>query len=236
MVTKKRSYTYEYPHPAVTVDIVVFGVDERQENLDVLLVQRKEDPYKGSVALPGGFVGINESLEEAALRELREETNVVPAYVEQLYTFGEPRRDPRERVISVAYLVLVSQKHHVAKAGSDAVQVEWMPARKKHKLAFDHANILQIALSRLEAKIRYTPIGFDLLPEKFTLSELQQLYETVLGHQIDKRNFRRKVLALELLEELPGEDMNTIGRPATGYRFNKKKYDQLKLSGTNFEL
>src|ERR1700752_709301 len=162
-------HTYEYPRAALTVDCVVFGLDD--EDLKVLLIQRALPPFEGKWALPGGFVRVTERLEEAARRELEEETGLSHVFLEQLYTFGAVDRDPRERVVSVAYYALVKLSDHQAKAATDAANAEWFPLTKLPKLAFDHAEILQTALSRLQGKVRYQPIGFELLPEKFTLSQ-----------------------------------------------------------------
>src|SRR5882672_10222447 len=172
-------YCYQYPRAALTVDCVVFGFDGGE--LKVLLIQRGIEPFKGRWALPGGFVRVDETLDDAARRELEEETGLKSIFLEQLYTFGTLNRDPRERVVSVAYYALVKLSDHRARAATDAADAEWFPISKVPKLAFDHANILATALARLKAKVRYEPIGFELLPSRFTLSQLQHLYEAVLG-------------------------------------------------------
>ncbi|MBS0632169.1 MAG: NUDIX hydrolase [Verrucomicrobia bacterium] len=228
------SYTYKHPHPAVTVDCVVFGLDEA--DLKLLLIQRDVEPFKGRWALPGGFVQPEESLEQAARRELIEETGLTRLYLEQLYTFGEPGRDPRERVISVAHYALVKLADHNLRAASDAVDVAWFPVAELPKLAFDHEKIVEVALKRLKAKVRYEPIGFELLPEKFTLGELQRLYEAVLEQPVDKRNFRKKILGTELLDALDEYQQDVAHRAAQYYRFNRARYEQLKKRGFNFEL
>lgn len=228
------SFTYKYPHPAVTVDGVVFGFDET--DLKLLLIRRRIEPNKGAWALPGGFVNINEGLEEAARRELHEETGIEELYLEQLYTFGEPKRDPRERVISVAYYALVKLSEHTVRAASDAIEVAWFPVAELPTLAFDHERIVDTGLKRLKAKVRYEPIGFELLPEKFTLGELQRLYETVLEQSLDKRNFRKRILGMELLEALDEYQQDVAHRAAQFYRFNHQRYEQLKKRGFNFEL
>src|SRR4051794_34611068 len=166
------------PGPALTVDCVVFGLDEG--DLKVLLVQRDLEPFKGKWALPGGFVHADESVDEAARRELSEETGVHHVFLEQLYTFGEVDRDPRGRVVSVAYYALVRLSDHRVKAATDARDAAWFPVWDAPRLAFDHDRILQAALARLKGKVRYQPIGFQLLPPKFTLTQLQRLYETLL--------------------------------------------------------
>ena len=228
------SYTYKHPHPAVTVDGVVFGFDDA--DLKLLLIQRKVDPFKGKWALPGGFVRPDEDLEQAVRRELTDETGITRLYLEQLFSFGDPKRDPRERVISVAYYALVKLADHQLRAASDAVDVAWFPVAELPKLAFDHEKIVEIALRRLKAKVRYEPIGFELLPEKFTLGELQRLYEAVLEQAVDKRNFRKKILGTELLDPLDEYQQDVAHRAAQYYRFNRARYEQLKKRGFNFEL
>jgi 8-oxo-dGTP diphosphatase len=228
------SYTYKYPHPAVTVDGVVFGYDDA--DLKVLLIQRQQAPHKAKWALPGGFVGIDEALEDAARRELEEETGIAELYLEQLYTFGNPKRDPRERVISVAYYALVTLADHAVRAASDAKNVAWFPLAKLPPLAFDHDEIIAVALRRLRGKIRYEPIGFELLPEKFPLSELQRLYETILQQPLDKRNFRKKILGMGLLRDTAEVQREVAHRAARLYRFDQAAYRRLKKTGFNFEL
>jgi 8-oxo-dGTP diphosphatase len=219
-------YTYEYPRPALTVDCVIFGLDESSQ-LKVLLIQRAYEPFRDHWALPGGFVDMNEDLEAAALRELEEETGVKNVFIEQLYTFGAPGRDPRGRVVSVAYFALVNLGEHPVKAASDAHNVNWFELDKMPSLAFDHDLILQVAVNRLRAKVRYQPIGFELLPEQFTLSQLQQLYETILGvEELNKRNFRTRILKMGVLKEV-GKQEGVAHRPAKLYSFDKEKYEQL---------
>jgi 8-oxo-dGTP diphosphatase len=228
------TFTYTYPHPAVTVDCVVFGLDDG--DLKLLLIQRSAEPFKGKWALPGGFVTPQESIDAAARRELREETGMSEPFLEQLYTFGEPDRDPRERVVSVAYYALVKLADYALRAASDAQDVAWFPVAELPALAFDHDRIVETALRRVKAKVRYEPIGFELLPEKFTLGELQRLYETVLETAIDKRNFRKKILGMELLDPLEEYQRDVAHRAAQYYRFNRGRYDQLRKRGFNFEL
>jgi 8-oxo-dGTP diphosphatase len=212
-------YSYEHPRPAVTVDIILFTFQDNQ--LKVLLVRRKQPPFAGKWALPGGFVQIDEELEEAARRELSEETHVSDIYLEQLYTFGEPDRDPRGRVITVAYFALLSldqAESHQLQAASDADEAAWWNVYDLPALAFDHDRILVYGLQRLRWKLEWTALGFLLLPAEFTLSELQKVYETVLNEPLDKRNFRRKMLATDVLEET-GNLREGDHRPAKLYRF-----------------
>lgn len=228
------AYIYEYPRPALTVDGVVFGFDEG--DLKIMLIQRNAAPFAGRWALPGGFVHIDETLDEAVLRELREETGVTNVFLEQLYTFGETRRDPRERVVSVAYYALVKLSEHRPKASTDAREAAWFSVAEAPPLAFDHDKILAAALQRLQAKVRYQPIGFELLPKKFTLSQLQHLYEAILDREFDKRNFRKKILGMELLNDLNETEKDVSHRAARLYSFNERKYKQLKKQGLNFEI
>ncbi len=228
------SYTYEYPRPALTVDCVVFGLDE--EDLKVLLIKRALEPFQGRWALPGGFVRMDESLEDAARRELQEEAGVRPNLLEQLYTFGAPDRDPRDRVVTVTYFALVKLTDHRVQAATDAKEAAWFSVWDTPKLAFDHAEVLAVALQRLKGKVRYQPIGFELLPPKFTLTQLQRLYETILEKELDKRNFRKKILSMDLLEELDEVEQDVSHRAARLYRFDHKKYKALEKAGFNFEL
>lgn len=228
-------YVYPYPRPALTVDCVVFGLDN-SHSLKVVLIQRKLPPFEGEWALPGGFVRLDESLENAARRELREETSLVDVFLEQLYTFGAPGRDPRERVVTVTYFALVNLRDHTVQAATDAVRAQWFSVESLPTLAFDHAQILSMALARLQSKIRYAPIGFELLPQKFTFFQLQKLYETVLGKELDKRNFRKKFLKMELLQELDEFDDSAPHRPPRLYQFDEAKYRELTQKGLNFEI
>jgi 8-oxo-dGTP diphosphatase len=228
------AFLYEYPRAALTVDCVVFGFDAGE--LKALLIERGLEPFKGKWALPGGFVRVDETLDAGARRELEEEAGIKNVFLEQLYTFGEVERDPRERVVSVAYYALVKLAAHETKAATDAADARWFPVSKIPELAFDHAEILAMALSRLKGKVRYEPIGFELLPPKFTLSELQHLYEAVLEVNLDKRNFRKKVLGFGLLIPLRETQMAGRHRPAQLFRFDADKYEKLKKKGFHFEL
>jgi 8-oxo-dGTP diphosphatase len=202
----------------ITVDVVIFAL--RAGELQVLLVQRGVPPFEGRWALPGGFVRGDESLEAAARRELEEETGVRDVFLEQLYTFGDPRRDPRGRVVTVAYYALLTAEAAPLVAGTDAGAARWVPARKHQPLAFDHEQILSYALERLANKLEYTTVGFQLLPKKFTLGQLQRVYEAVLGRQLDKRNFRRKMALLGFLKPLQEWVQDGPSRPAQLYRFS----------------
>lgn len=221
------SYTYDYPHPAVTTDIVIFTI--RQDALKVLLIKRARPPFQGDWALPGGFITLEEGLDEGARRELREETGVAGVYLEQLYTFGRPDRDPRERVVTVAYYALVPSDHLELRAATDAEGVGWFGLRELPPLAFDHAEILAMAHARLVAKLDYSTIAFQFMPVCFTLSELQQVYELVLGEPIDKRNFRKRILALGRIEPTGEERREGPHRPARLYRvIDRDRVDVIK--------
>lgn len=209
-------YTYRYPHPAVTTDVAIFTIAGGE--LRLLLVQRLLPPYRNNWALPGGFVRIDESLEDCARRELAEETGVSDMYLEQLHTFGKPDRDPRERVISVAYLAVSPADRLRPRAGSDAGEVGWFGVRSLPVLAFDHKDIVRMAYRRLKAKLDYSNIGLRFLPATFTLSELQQVHETILREAIDKRNFRKRILGLGLLKDTGKARREGAHRPARLYR------------------
>lgn len=214
----------------VAVDIVIFTV--QQGDLCVLLVKRAIPPFEGAFAIPGGFVLPDESLDQAALRELREETGVVDVYLEQLYSFGDPQRDPRGRVISVAYFALISAGRSL-KPGSDAADAQWWPMRRLPELAFDHRSILDYSLDRLRNKLEYTTVGFQLLPARFSLSELQEVYEAILDKKLDKRNFRRKIALLKILR--PTREYRRGGRrPARLFEFVAANFEKLKDKGILF--
>ncbi|MBP9198508.1 MAG: NUDIX hydrolase [Gemmatimonadales bacterium] len=214
-----------------TVDVVIFTI--REQRLQVLLVRRGIPPYQGAWAIPGGFVLDDEALEAAAARELMEETGVRDVYLEQLYTFGDPGRDPRGRVVTVAYFALIRSDQQVA-AGSDAAEARWWPADAPPPLAFDHDRILAYAIERLSNKLEYTTVGFQLLPERFTLGELQAVYEAVLGRPLDKRNFRRKLELLDILVPLAEHRTAGRARPARLYRFAAARFEKLRDKGILF--
>ncbi len=263
-----KTHTYKFPRPSLTVDCVVFGIDFKPQytDLQVLLIERgvedeagdpSEKAFVGAWALPGGFVNVSdeddqgEDLETAAHRELREEAGIEVDYLEQLYTFGKPKRDPRGRVVSVAYYALVRSKDHVAVAGSDAKNAKWFSITRSSlvaetgdklsfdKLAFDHGDVLDMAIKRLQGKVRYAPIGFNLLPPKFTIMDLQEVYEAILMRPLDRGNFRRRVVR-DLVEKETlvkiGQQQNVPHRPGDIYRFDKRAYDRAVRDGVNFEL
>jgi 8-oxo-dGTP diphosphatase len=215
----------------VAVDLVLFTI--RDSRLQVLLIRRGLAPFLGRWALPGGFVRDGESLDDAAFRELREETGVKDVYLEQLYSFGEPDRDPRGRVLSVAYFALVSADRTL-EPGTDAAEAAWHPAGAVPPLAFDHAGILSYALERLRNKLEYTTVGFQLLPKEFTLTELQGVYEAILGRDLDKRNFRRKIGLLGILEPVAGRRREGRTRPARLWRFSAPRFEKLRDKGILF--
>jgi len=209
-------FQYEFEHPAVTVDIVVFTL--RDEQLKLLLSKRALEPFQGEWALPGGFVHMDEDLEQSARRELQEETGVSDIFLEQLYTFGKPDRDPRERVISVAYYALIPSTQVALNAATDAEEAQWFAMEELPKLAFDHAKIIQLAHQRLVDKTDYSTLAFQFLPTEFTLMELQKVYETIQLKTLDRRNFRKWILALDQIEETGHMKREGAHRPAKTYR------------------
>ncbi len=220
----------------VAVDAVVFGYTS-ETGVSVLLIKRDIEPYKGEWAIPGGLVKDEESLEEAVKRELQEESGVNISYLEQLYTFGKPDRDPRNRVISVTYFALVKPSDFQLNASTDACDAQWFNIKELPTLAFDHSNILKEAIKRLKGKITYEPIGFELLEEKFPFSELEKLYTTLLDRPIDRRNFKKKKKKLDVLEELnEKQKMKSAGRPGNLFQFKKERYFELKEQGIVFEI
>ncbi|MEO0584336.1 MAG: NUDIX domain-containing protein [Bacteroidota bacterium] len=223
-------------HIHVAVDAVVFGY-QADVGISLLLIKRRYPPFEGQWALPGGFVEEGESLEAAVHRELTEETGISINYLEQLYTFGQPERDPRRRVVSVAYFALVRPEAFELYAQTDATDAQWYLLDDLPEMAFDHDKIIEKAIERLKAKVTYEPIGFELLEEQFTFAELQKLYETLLNREIDRGNFQKKIKSLDILEELP--DLRKpvgSGRPARVFRFHEEKYFALKGRGELFEV
>ncbi len=257
---KEKGYWYKYPHPAVTTDCVVFGFDGRK--LNILLVERGIEPFKGMWAFPGGFLNIDETAEQGAVRELKEETCLELRLLKQFGTFTAVKRDPRERVITIAYYALARKAD--VEGGDDAAKAQWFPIDDVPPLAFDHDYILRKAMQRLKQDIHFEPIGFDLLDEEFTMPELQRLYEAILGVQFDRRNFYKKMLQTGILEEVNEEDdtpcygdhhemksmdisalfdgnastrsePSTPRRKGTKFSFNKHRYEQFK-EDKNFRL
>jgi 8-oxo-dGTP diphosphatase len=219
----------------VAVDAIVFGYQNNQ--LYVLLIQQKFGTQESYWALPGGLVRNDESLQDAVKRELKEETNIRVNYFEQLFTFGDDVfRDPRNRVISVAYFALVDSSKLIVKADTDAEKAQWFKIDEIPPLAFDHTIILGKGIERLKAKLTYEPIGFDLLPKEFLFSELENLYCTILEKEIDRRNFRKKILSFEIIEETDRFSPLKSGRPAKLFKFNKQKYNALLKKGFHFEI
>jgi 8-oxo-dGTP diphosphatase len=210
----------------ITVDALAFAI--AQGNLEVLLIKRKYEPFKSYWALPGGFVLDSDfSLEDAATRELYEETNVSNVYLEQLYTFGDRQRDPRGRVVTVSYLALLRQEGLELRASTDASGVAWWPVNELPSLAFDHEKIVTYGYQRLKYKVEYTPAAFKLLPQKFTLRDLQTVYEAILGKPVDNRNFRKKFLSSGVLQELDETSQEGSYRPARLYQFSEQDFEKL---------
>ena len=218
----------------LSVDCVIFGF--KNQELNVLLIKLNVDPSKGEWALPGGNIKIDEDLDEAARRVLFELTSVENLFMEQFYTFGDVNRFPLFRVITIAYYALVKPERYKLFPGPKASEVKWFKMQEIPVLPFDHDNILREALKQLQRNIRYNPIGFELLPKKFTLTELQSLYECILGYELDKRNFRKKILSMNLLKKLDEKQMDVAHRRPHLYSFDKKNYKLLKQRAFNFEL
>jgi 8-oxo-dGTP diphosphatase len=242
----RGKYTYEYPKADITVDCVLFGISP-EGRLEVVLIRRAEEPFKGKLALPGGFIEFlqGETARNAARREMEEETGAKIEWLEQLKTFDDPDRDPRGRVFSVAHFALVRTKDHAVVGGSDALEAKWVAVEDAIKLApkdlaFDHHLILRTAVDRLQAKVRYEPIGFHLLPKTFTLGQLQHLYEAILFRTLDRGNFRKRVRILNhktgILVDTGRDQDGTFGPAAKLYSFNEKAYAKAVKDGLNFEI
>ena len=229
---EEKKHCYKYPHPAVTTDCVIFGFDGSE--LQVLLIERGIEPFKGKWAFPGGFLNMDETAGEGALRELKEETGLENAYIEQFNTYSDPGRDPRERVITIAHYALVRIQE--VKGGDDAAKAQWFPIDEVPQLAFDHDKILRDAMRKLRERIHFEPIGFELLPEKFTMRDLQILYESILGVKFDRRNFAKKMMHYELLNQLDETVRPTAKRDALLYSFNKDNYELFKKKGFQLEF
>ena len=225
-------YHYKYPHPSVTTDCVIFGFDGTR--LNVLLIERGIEPFKGRWAFPGGFMKMDEDAETGAKRELFEETGLKTAYIRQFHAFTAPDRDPRERVITIAYYALVRISD--VKAGDDAAKAQWFPIDKVPALAFDHDLILRKATNELRRQIHFEPIGFELLPEKFTMTQLQHLYEAILGVKFDRRNFYTKMHNLDLLTQLEETVPLVNKKEAYLYSFNPESYNEMKEKGFRLEF
>ncbi len=227
MNSKNKSYLNKAEHPLVTVDVVVFTIGE--DELKTLLIKRKFSPFEGDWALPGGFIQKSEEPETAARRELREETGVDNIFLEQLYTFGNPKRDPRGRVLTVSYFALAPRhKLKISESSSESKATNLFSINKLPKLAFDHKEIISTALIRLQNKIQYTNAAWSLLPENFAVSQLQKVYEIILDKKLDKRNFRKKIISLGLLKSSPKKLKGLRQRPAKLFTFKTKKYTELK--------
>ena len=228
---------------AFSVDCVVFGFDE--DGLKVLCIQRGTDPYKGMWALPGDLVYPNEGLDDAVIRVLQELTGLTNVYMEQTQTFGKVDRHPLGRVLTVGYYSLIrinesnigtKGKNENLSGSVSALEATWINIKEIPDLAFDHSKILQISLEKLKEKVRSKPVGFELLPKKFTLTQLQVLYESILGKQFDIRNFRKRILSTKLLVDLKESQSDVAHRPAKLYQFNRTKYQKLEEQGVTIEL
>lgn len=229
---EELKYHYKYPHPSVTTDCVIFGFDGVK--LKVLLIERGLEPFRGRWAFPGGFLKMDEAAEQGALRELEEETGLTGAYIKQFHTFTDPERDPRERVITIAYYALVRLRD--VKGGDDAARAQWFDLDEVPALAFDHDRILRMAMQELRRQIHFEPIGFELLPEKFTMSALQHLYEAILDVKFDRRNFSKKMLHFGLLDQLEERAKVSQARESILYTFNAERYNEMKHKGFQLEF
>ena len=228
---EELKYHYKYPHPSVTTDCVVFGYDGLR--LNVLLIERGADPFKGHWAFPGGFLNIDESAQQGAKRELFEETGLREAYLRQFHTFSAVNRDPRERVISIAYYALVRISE--VKGGDDAAKAQWFPLDSVPPLAFDHDMMLRMAIKELRRQIHFEPIGIELLPEKFTMTQLRHLYEAILNKKCNHRHFSTEMLKTGLLTQL-NETKAANNKATSLYKFNREKYNQMIKNGFHLYL
>lgn len=222
----KEENIHKFEKPSVTTDIVIFTI--KDDGLNVLLVKRKITPFKDRWALPGGFVRINESLEEAAKRELKEETGIKDVYLEQLFSFGNPKRDPRGRVITIAHMALVNSENIKLRATTDVSDAQWFSVSQIPILAFDHKKILDYSLKRLKWKFEYTTVAFSLLPRKFVISQIQKIYEIVFNKKFDKRNFAKKIISLDVLKE-EGIKKDVSHRPPMLYSLRKNIGEIIKI-------
>lgn len=232
---KMKKFYKTYPKILVAVDSIIFGFNENDLELKLLLLKRKFEPAKGEWSLMGGFVNPDESLDDAAKRIVLQLTGLEDVYMEQLYAFGDPERDPGGRIISVAYFSLIKIKEYDRELVKEH-GASWVPLSELPNLIFDHDDMLEKALRKLRIRARTQPIGFELLPEKFTIPQLQRLYEAIYQKPFDKRNFRRKVLAMGLLDKLDEKEKETSKKGAYYYQFNTEKYEELLQKGFNFEV
>ncbi len=223
-----------YPQPSVTIDCVIFGYDG--EKLAVLLLNRKEEPYAGMWTVPGGFLYLDETLEASADRILKTKTGLGSLYLEQLFTFGRPDRDPRGRVLSVAYYALINPERFELTTGKMANDVNWFPVSTLPALGFDHEDVLQTAIRRLQAKVTYQPVGFELLNPQFTISELQDLYECILNVTLDRRNFHKKITASGIVKPTGQKRLGEKNRAPELFEFDREQYDALVKSGFQFKI
>ncbi|OIN60048.1 NUDIX hydrolase [Arsenicibacter rosenii] len=223
-----------YPQPSVTVDCVIFGYDGKQ--LSVLLLNRKEEPYAGMWTIPGGFLYLDETLEASADRILTTKTGIASLFLEQLFTFGKPDRDPRGRVLSVAYYALINPERFELSAGNMANDVNWFPIGQLPELGFDHNDVLKTAIQRLQAKATYQPIGFELLNPQFTISELQDLYECILDVKLDRRNFHKKMMASGIVRPTGQKRLGEKNRAPELFEFDREQYNELVKSGFQFKI
>jgi 8-oxo-dGTP diphosphatase len=224
----------QYPRPSVTVDCVVFGYDGNA--ISVLLINRKEAPFKNMWTLPGGFLFLEETAEESAQRILKQKTGLNNLFLEQLYTFADVQRDPRGRVISIAYYTLVNPKLFNLVLGDAATDIKWFDANKIPKTGFDHKEIIKVALNRLKAKVTYQPIGFELLEKQFTLTEIQFLYEAILQRPIDKRNFRKRMLESKVIKATGEKRTGLKNRAPELFEFDEQQYKKLVKEGYQFKI
>lgn len=215
-MNEEKQFCYKYPHPSITTDCVIFGYDVK-DGLSLLLIERKAEPFKGRWAFPGGFMHIDEDTETCARRELQEETALTAAVLEQLGCYSDVNRDPRERVVTIAYYGIIKKSNVVG--GDDAKDAKWFALNEIPTLAFDHDRILRDAVHKLKEKIHFEPIGFELLPDVFTMPQLQELYESILNVKFDRRNFANKILKLGLLEEYGERPKNKGSRIPIKYTF-----------------
>lgn len=218
----------------LSTDTVIFGYENYQ--LKILLIERKNDPCKGMYALPGGFVLKNEELQLAADRVLMEHTGMQNVYLEQVHTFGELDRFPTKRVITIAYFALVKTEDYSLVPGIEVSEANWFPVTQMPELPFDHQRIFEFCLEKLQQRIRVEPVGINLLPSKFSLTEFHKMYEAILQQDLDKRNFRKKLLKMNLLLDLNEKQQNVSHRAAKLYKFDEENYQKLLKKGFNFDM